>query len=60
MSLQKLRKQSSNGNFMEYCAGPGHSSYSTLAGSFTVDDDNRRLQMLADTVATLPRGRKQV
>lgn len=45
---------------MEYCAGPGHSSYSTLAGSFTVDDDNRRLQMLADTVATLPRGRKQL
>uniref|UniRef100_A0A8W4FH47 Cytohesin 1 interacting protein n=1 Tax=Sus scrofa TaxID=9823 RepID=A0A8W4FH47_PIG len=59
MSLQRLLQQSSNGNFVEYCAGQACSSYSTLTtGSFPMDD-NRRLQMLADTVATLPRGRKQ-
>ncbi|EPY75872.1 cytohesin-interacting protein-like protein [Camelus ferus] len=59
MSLQRLVQQSSNGSFVEYCAGPAYASYSTLTGSFPMDD-NRRLQMLADTVATLPRGRKQL
>ncbi|XP_019778849.1 cytohesin-interacting protein isoform X1 [Delphinus delphis] len=59
MSLQRLMQQSSNGSFVEYCAGPAYSSYPTLTGSFPMDD-NRRLQMLADTVATLPRGRKQL
>ncbi|XP_049743229.1 cytohesin-interacting protein isoform X2 [Elephas maximus indicus] len=58
MSLQKLMQQRSNGNVVDYCAGPGYSSYSTLTGSLQMDD-NRRIQMLADTVATLPRGRKQ-
>lgn len=51
-------QQSSNGNLVDFCAGPGYSSYSTLTGSQM--DDNRRIQMLADTVATLPRGRKQL
>ncbi|XP_007940006.1 cytohesin-interacting protein [Orycteropus afer afer] len=59
MSLQKLMQQSSNGNVVDYCAGPAYSSYSTLTGSLPMDD-NRRIQMLADTVATLPRGRKQL
>ncbi|XP_062055860.1 cytohesin-interacting protein isoform X1 [Lepus europaeus] len=59
MSLKRLKQQSSNGNLVDYSSGPAYSSYSTLAGSFT-EDDNRRIQMLADTVATLPRGRKQL
>uniref|UniRef100_A0A8C8ZHQ1 Cytohesin-interacting protein n=1 Tax=Prolemur simus TaxID=1328070 RepID=A0A8C8ZHQ1_PROSS len=59
MSLQRLVQQSSNGNLLDYCAGPAYSSYPSLTGSITMDD-NRRLQMLADTVATLPRGRKQL
>ncbi|XP_006880851.1 PREDICTED: cytohesin-interacting protein [Elephantulus edwardii] len=59
MSLQKLIQQSSNGNVVDYCSGPAYSSYSALTGNLQMDD-NRRLQMLADTVATLPRGRKQL
>ncbi|XP_004428354.1 PREDICTED: cytohesin-interacting protein [Ceratotherium simum simum] len=59
MSLQRLMQHSSNGNLVDYCAGPVYSSYSTLTGSLPMDD-NRRIQMLADTVATLPRGRKQL
>lgn len=59
MSLQRLMQQSSNGNLVDYCTGPAYSSYPTLTGNFSMDD-NRRLQMLADTVATLPRGRKQL
>ncbi|XP_006872110.1 PREDICTED: cytohesin-interacting protein [Chrysochloris asiatica] len=58
MSLQNLMQQSSNGNVGDYCARPTYSSCSTLTGSLQ-RDDNRRIQMLADTVATLPRGRKQ-
>uniref|UniRef100_A0A2K6KNL5 Cytohesin 1 interacting protein n=2 Tax=Rhinopithecus TaxID=542827 RepID=A0A2K6KNL5_RHIBE len=58
MSLQRLLQHSSNGNLADFCAGPAYNSYSTLTGSLTMDD-NRRIQMLADTVATLPRGRKQ-
>ncbi|XP_019582739.2 cytohesin-interacting protein isoform X1 [Rhinolophus sinicus] len=59
MSLKRLMQQSSNGNLVDYCSGPSYSSYSMLPGSFSMDD-NRRIQMLADTVATLPRGRKQL
>ncbi|KAM5156287.1 cytohesin-interacting protein [Callospermophilus lateralis] len=59
MSLQRLMHQSSNGNLVDYCGGPAYSSYPTLTGPLTMDD-NRRIQMLADTVATLPRGRKQL
>ncbi|CAK6448567.1 unnamed protein product [Pipistrellus nathusii] len=59
MSLPRLMHQSSNGNLVDCCAGPACGSYSILTGSFSMDD-NRRLQMLADTVATLPRGRKQL
>ncbi|XP_003796007.1 cytohesin-interacting protein [Otolemur garnettii] len=60
MSLQRLLQQSSNGNLLDYGAGLACSPYSTaLPGSLTMDD-NRRIQMLADTVATLPRGRKQL
>nr|XP_025850022.1 cytohesin-interacting protein [Vulpes vulpes] len=58
MSLQRLLQQSSNGNLVDYCAGPAYSSYSPLPAFHM--DDNRRIQMLADTVATLPRGRKQL
>uniref|UniRef100_A0A452TGT3 Cytohesin 1 interacting protein n=1 Tax=Ursus maritimus TaxID=29073 RepID=A0A452TGT3_URSMA len=58
MSLQRLTRQSSNGSLVDYWAAPAYSSYSPLTGSFRMDD-NRRIQMLADTVATLPRGRKQ-
>ncbi|KAM6175099.1 cytohesin-interacting protein [Erethizon dorsatum] len=58
MSLQRLLQQSSNGNSVDYCTGPAYSSFPTLTSSLTMDD-NRRIQMLADTVATLPRGRKQ-
>ncbi|XP_042539403.1 cytohesin-interacting protein [Dipodomys spectabilis] len=59
MSLQRLmQQQSSNGN-LDYCPGPSYSSYSMLTGTLTMED-NRRLQVLADTVATLPRGRKQL
>ncbi|XP_059023268.1 cytohesin-interacting protein isoform X1 [Mustela lutreola] len=59
MSLQRLTQQGSNGNLADYCAGPVFSSYPQLKGSLQMDD-NRRIQMLADTVATLPRGRKQL
>lgn len=59
MSLQRLMQQSSNCNLVDCCAGSACSSYSTLTGNFSMDD-NRRIQMLADTVATLPRGRKQL
>ncbi|XP_008839965.1 cytohesin-interacting protein [Nannospalax galili] len=59
MSLQRLLQQSDNGNLEDYHTGPAYSSYSALTGPLTVED-NRRIQMLADTVATLPRGRKQL
>ncbi|XP_013374255.1 PREDICTED: cytohesin-interacting protein isoform X2 [Chinchilla lanigera] len=58
MSLQRLLQQSSNGNLVDYCTGPAYSSSPALTSSLRMDD-NRRIQMLADTVATLPRGRKQ-
>lgn len=59
MSLQRLlQQQSGNGN-LEYPADPAYSAYATLTGPLTMED-SRRIQMLADTVATLPRGRKQV
>ncbi|XP_004703985.1 cytohesin-interacting protein [Echinops telfairi] len=59
MSLQNLLQQSSNGNVVDCSTRPTYSSHSTLTGSLQMDD-NRRIQMLADTVATLPRGRKQL
>ncbi|XP_004629966.1 cytohesin-interacting protein [Octodon degus] len=59
MSLQRLLQQSSNGNLVDYCPGPAYSSLPSLLSSLTMDD-NRRIQVLADTVATLPRGRKQL
>ncbi|XP_075386391.1 cytohesin-interacting protein [Tenrec ecaudatus] len=59
MSLQNLLQQSSNGNVVDCSTRPTYRSYSTLTGSLQMDD-NRRIQMLADTVATLPRGRKQL
>ncbi|XP_010605074.1 cytohesin-interacting protein isoform X2 [Fukomys damarensis] len=59
MSLQRLLQQSSNGNLVDYCTGPASSSYPTLTSSLEMDD-NRRIRTLADTVATLPRGRKQL
>ncbi|KAG8510448.1 Cytohesin-interacting protein [Galemys pyrenaicus] len=52
-------QQSNNGNLVDYCSGTAYSSYSSLTDSLPMDD-NRRIQMLADTVATLPRGRKQL
>lgn len=52
-------QQNNNGNLVDYCSGTAYSSYSTLTGSLPMDD-NRRIQMLADTVATLPRARKQL
>ncbi|XP_074159510.1 cytohesin-interacting protein isoform X1 [Sminthopsis crassicaudata] len=55
MSFQRLIQQ--NNNLVDYCTGPAYSLYSTPTGSPQVD--NKRIQMLADTVATLPRGRKQ-
>ncbi|XP_036041810.1 cytohesin-interacting protein [Onychomys torridus] len=59
MSLQRLlQQQSGNGN-LECCTDCAYSSYSALTGPLTMED-NRRIQMLADTVATLPRGRKQL
>ncbi|KAH0513384.1 Cytohesin-interacting protein [Microtus ochrogaster] len=59
MSLQRLlQQQNSNGN-LEYPADPAYSAYATLTGPLTMED-SRRIQMLADTVATLPRGRKQL
>ncbi|XP_001366032.1 cytohesin-interacting protein [Monodelphis domestica] len=55
MSSQRLIQQ--NNNLVDYCPGPAYSMYSAPTGSPQVD--NKRIQMLADTVATLPRGRKQ-
>ncbi|XP_020023115.1 cytohesin-interacting protein [Castor canadensis] len=59
MSLQRFMQQSSRGDLVDFCAGAAYGSYSTLTGTLTMED-NRRLQILADTVATLPRGRKQL
>lgn len=59
MSLQRLLQQQSNNGNLEYCADSAYGSYPTLTGPLTVED-NRRIQMLADTVATLPRGKKQL
>ncbi|KAM4859169.1 cytohesin-interacting protein isoform 2-T2 [Thomomys bottae] len=53
-----MKQQGSNGN-LDYCPGPSYYSDSMLTGTLTMED-NRRLQVLADTVATLPRGRKQI
>ncbi|XP_048201398.1 cytohesin-interacting protein [Perognathus longimembris pacificus] len=59
MSLQRLMQQQSRNGNLDYCPGPSCKSYFTLTGTLTMED-NRRLQVLADTVATLPRGRKQL
>ncbi|KAL6080885.1 hypothetical protein STEG23_003437, partial [Scotinomys teguina] len=53
-----FQQRNGNGN-LEYCTDSAYSSYSPLTGPLTMED-NRRIQMLADTVATLPRGRKQL
>ncbi|XP_020860549.1 cytohesin-interacting protein [Phascolarctos cinereus] len=55
MSFQRPIQQ--NNNLVDYSPGPAYSLYSTHTGSPQVD--NKRIQMLAETVATLPRGRKQ-
>ncbi|XP_077009996.1 cytohesin-interacting protein isoform X2 [Tamandua tetradactyla] len=51
--------QSSSHGRLDYCVPPACDSYSPLTDNLQMED-NRRLQMLADAVATLPRGRKQL
>ncbi|XP_001509396.1 cytohesin-interacting protein [Ornithorhynchus anatinus] len=58
MSLQRLMQQQSNGTLEDYCMGPAYDPFAAPMGSPQID--NKRIQMLADTVATLPRGRKQL
>ncbi|XP_016044134.1 cytohesin-interacting protein isoform X2 [Erinaceus europaeus] len=52
-------QRTSNDNVVDVSVGPAFSSYPMITGVLPMDD-NRRIQMLADTVATLPRSRKQL
>uniref|UniRef100_A0A8C0FYQ2 Uncharacterized protein n=1 Tax=Chelonoidis abingdonii TaxID=106734 RepID=A0A8C0FYQ2_CHEAB len=58
MSLRKLIQQNRNANFVGYCVSPSYTPY--LDPMCSPQMDNRRIQSLANTVGTLPRGRKQV
>ncbi|XP_034642241.1 cytohesin-interacting protein isoform X2 [Trachemys scripta elegans] len=57
MSLRKLIQQNRNANFVGYCVSPSYTPY--LDPMCSPQMDNRRIQSLANTVGTLPRGRKQ-
>ncbi|XP_067405524.1 cytohesin-interacting protein [Emydura macquarii macquarii] len=58
MSLRKLIQKNHNANFVDYCVSPSYIPYSEPMCSPQMD--NRRVQTLANTVGTLPRGRKQL
>ncbi|CAM4535098.1 cytohesin-interacting protein isoform X1 [Lepidochelys kempii] len=58
MSLRKLIQQNRNANFVGYCVSPSYTPY--LDPMCSPQMDNRRVQSLANTVGTLPRGRKQL
>lgn len=53
MALRRLIQQNHNANFSGFGAGPSE-------GEPALPMDGRRIQLLANTVGTLPRGRKQV
>ncbi|XP_063198111.1 cytohesin-interacting protein isoform X1 [Chroicocephalus ridibundus] len=53
MALRRLIQQNHNANFVGFGAG-------AAAGEPAVPMDSRRIQHLANTVGTLPRGRKQL
>ncbi|XP_065527270.1 cytohesin-interacting protein isoform X1 [Lathamus discolor] len=53
MALRWLNQQNHNANFIGFSADPA-------GGEQALPMDNRRIQLLANTVGTLPRGRKQV
>ncbi|KAM6348613.1 cytohesin-interacting protein isoform 1-T1 [Alca torda] len=56
MALRRLIQQNHNANFVGFGADPA----SAAAGEPAVPMDSRRIQHLANTVGTLPRGRKQL
>ncbi|XP_049658964.1 cytohesin-interacting protein [Accipiter gentilis] len=53
MALRRLIQQNHNANFLGFGAGPSE-------GEQALPMDSRRIQHLANTVGTLPRGRKQL
>ncbi|XP_006125729.1 cytohesin-interacting protein [Pelodiscus sinensis] len=58
MSLKKLIQQNCNANFVGYSVSPSYTPH--LEPMCSPQMDNRRVQILANTVGTLPRGRKQL
>lgn len=56
MALRRLIQQNHNANFVGFGASPA----SAAGGEPALPMDSRRIQHLANTVGTLPRGRKQV
>ncbi|XP_072331201.1 cytohesin-interacting protein [Scyliorhinus torazame] len=62
MTLQSVLQINGNANYMAAKSSPsGYDSYSEISNrSFTDETDNKRLQMVASTLGTLPRGRRQL
>ncbi|XP_009883758.1 PREDICTED: cytohesin-interacting protein [Charadrius vociferus] len=56
MALRRLIQQNHNANFVGFGASPA----SAAGGEPALPMDSRRIQHLANTVGTLPRGRKQL
>ncbi|XP_064306983.1 cytohesin-interacting protein [Phalacrocorax carbo] len=56
MALRRLIQQNQNANFVGFGAGPTCAA----GGEEALPMDSRRIQHLANTVGTLPRGRKQL
>ncbi|XP_014822005.1 PREDICTED: cytohesin-interacting protein [Calidris pugnax] len=56
MALRRLVQQNHNANLLGFGPGPA----STAGGEPALPMDSRRIQHLANTVGTLPRGRKQL
>ncbi|XP_078084454.1 cytohesin-interacting protein-like [Mustelus asterias] len=62
MTLQSVLHMNGNANYM--AANSSHSGYNPYSEisnrSFTAETDNKRLQIVANTLGTLPRGRRQL
>ncbi|XP_074857650.1 cytohesin-interacting protein [Carettochelys insculpta] len=58
MSLRKFIQQNRNANLAGCCVNPSYTPY--LEPMCSPQMDNRRLQIVANTMGTLPRGRKQL
>uniref|UniRef100_A0A8D0HMD5 Cytohesin 1 interacting protein n=1 Tax=Sphenodon punctatus TaxID=8508 RepID=A0A8D0HMD5_SPHPU len=58
MSLRRLIQQNANANFVGYCSSSTCASYLDPMGSSQMN--NKRAQILVNTLGTLPRGHKQL